>query len=170
MEEVGEGSMYSMLQPDIIPILDEPVDTKERVDVLCRMTVQVGKNPFLGWCQGRVEGKVKGRMLKNQEVPTVMIQWNGIPDITRWENRGPHGGELSENLFNRDKEGALRLDVDLAPIWRGSNDVDSLVRRDGQSDDDGVSDGNSTDGDVASVFSESDSSDFGVSDSDTDSE
>ena len=83
MEEVGEGSMYSMLQPDIIPILDEPVDTKERVDVLCRMTVQVGKNPFLGWCQGRVEGKVKGRMLKNQEVPTVMIQWNGIPDITR---------------------------------------------------------------------------------------
>ena len=42
MEERGEGSIYSMLQPDIIPTVDELVQKKERVGVLCSIEVQVG--------------------------------------------------------------------------------------------------------------------------------
>ena len=50
MEERGEDSLYSMLQPCIIPTVDELVQEKERVDVLCSIEVQVGATGVLRWC------------------------------------------------------------------------------------------------------------------------
>ena len=63
MEERGEGSLYSMLQPDIIPTVDELVQKRERVDVLCSIEVQGGATEVLRWCQGKVTKKLKGTML-----------------------------------------------------------------------------------------------------------
>ena len=50
VEERGEDSLYSMLQPCIIPTVDELVQEKERVDVLCSIEVQVGATGVLRWC------------------------------------------------------------------------------------------------------------------------
>ena len=116
MEERGEGSLYSILQPDIIPTVDELVQKKERVDVLCSIKVQVGATEVLRWCQGKVTKKLKGKMLRGKEVPTVMIEWDGMPDVGGWEEGGFEPKELKDHLFNRDKEGAWILDVALAPV------------------------------------------------------
>ena len=173
MEERGEGSLYSMLQPDIVPTVDELVQKKERVDVLCSIEVQVGATEVLRWCQGqgKVTKKLKGKMLRGKEVPTVMIEWDGMPDVGGWEEGGFEPKELKDHLFNRDKEGAWRLDVALAPV---DEDEDNVSDNDGESlDSDSADNGNdssSDNGSEVSISTDSNSSDSGESNGDSDDE
>ena len=173
MEERGEDSLYSMLQPDIISTVYELVQKRERVDVLCSIEVQVGATEVLRWCQGKVTKKLKGKMLGGKEVSTVTIEWDGVPDVGGWEEGGFEPKDLKDHLFNWDKEGAWRLDVALAPVDKDEDNV---------SDDDGGSlDSDSTDNDnvsssdngsevSSSANSNSNSSDSGESDGDSNDE
>ena len=56
--------------------------------MLCSIEVQVGATEVLRWCQGKVTKKLKGRMLRGKEVPTVMIEWDGMPDVGGCEEGG----------------------------------------------------------------------------------
>ena len=79
---------------------------------------------------GEVTKKLKGKMLRGKEVPTVTIEWDGMPDVGGWEEGGFEPKELKDHLFNRDKEGAWRLDVALAPV---DEDEDNVSDNDGES-------------------------------------
>jgi len=80
LEDKGEGSMYSLMQPWVIPELVELVE--ERIDVLSSFDVVVDnrKATPLRWCQGLVKSVVE-----DAREPTVVIEWDGMSDIEGWE-------------------------------------------------------------------------------------
>ena len=167
LEARGEGSMYSMMQPWLIPELVEIVG--DRIDVLSSFDVVVdgAKVTSLRWCQGLVKSVVD-----DAREPTVVVEWDGMPDVTGWENKCESVQVLKRHLWNKDKEGAWRMDIDVEPCEAYESDSDSDC--DSTSDDDdgseegGIDELSVSDGSHLSV---SDSStDYGDSDSDSDSD
>ena len=144
---------------------------KERVDVLYSIEVEVGVEKVIRWCQGKVTQKLKGKMLRGKDFPTVMIEWDGMPDVGGWEEGGFEHKELKDHLFNWDKEGAWRLDVALAPV---DEDEDNASDDDGDDidadDTNNDSDSNSDGGSEVSLSSDSDLSDSDESEDDKDND
>ena len=101
----------------------------------------------------------------------MMIEWDGMPDVGDWEEGRFEPKELKDHLFNRDKEGAWRLDVTLAPVHEDENNVSD---NDGESLDsdsaDNDNDSSSDNGSDVSISTDSNSSESGKSDGDSDDE
>ena len=70
-----------------------------------------------------------------------------------WEDRGLGPTELKEHLFNRDKEGAWRLEVALAPIWGEDDDEEESGSEDDESDGESIFNNNESAGDNGSELS-----------------
>ncbi len=167
LEAKGEGSMYSMMQPWLVPELVNIVG--DRIDVLSSFDVVVdsAKVTSLRWCQGLVKSVVE-----DAREPSVVVEWDGMPDVTGWENKCDGVQILKHHLWNKDKEGAWRMDIDVEPCEAYESDSDS--DNDSSSDDDNSSDEGTLDGSSdsdGSHLSDSDSStDYGDSESDSDSD
>ena len=167
LEARGEGSMYSMMQPWLIPELVNIVG--DRIDVLSSFDVVVdgAKVTSLRWCQGLVKSVVE-----DAREPSVVVEWDGMPDVTGWENKCDSVQALKRHLWNKDKEGAWRMDIDVEPCEAYESDSDSDV--DSTSDDDnsieeGTLDG-SSDSDGSHLSDSDSSTDYGDSESDSDSD
>ena len=86
--------------------------------MLCLIEVQVGATEVLRWCKGKVTKKLKGKILRGKEIQLVMIIRDGGQEEGGFEPK-----ELKDHLFNRDKEGAWRLNVVLAPVDEDEENV-----------------------------------------------
>ena len=109
-EARGEGSMFSELQPFVRPELDDLMH--KRIDVLCGVDVEneltKEKEKVLRWCQGEVKEIVKAK-----NPPKVLVQWDATPDIEGYENSEVGVQKLLPSLWNANKEGAWRMDIDI---------------------------------------------------------
>ena len=167
LEARGEGSMYSMMQPWLIPELVNIVG--DRIDVLSSFDVVVdgAKVMSLRWCQGLVKSVVE-----DAREPSVVVEWDGMPDVTGWENKCDGVQVLKRHLWNKDKEGAWRMDIDVEPCEAYESDSDS--DNESSSDDDNSSaEGTldeSSDSDGSHLSDSDSSTDYGDSESDSDSD
>ena len=71
------------------------------------------------WCQGVVKA-----VLKYLRQPLVIVKWDGIPDIEGCEDIRESARWLLQSLYNKDKEGAWRMDfnVELCEAYDSDND------------------------------------------------
>ena len=65
--------------------------------------------------------------------PEVNVEWDGIEDVSGWENGGTSPQIMKDCRFNKDKEGAWRTDVDLEEDRNNDINGDDRVK---SSDDD----------------------------------
>ena len=100
-EARGEKSLYSMMQPWFPPPLEDLVD--RRIDVLCNFTVK--NDNVLRWCQGKV------LKIINKEKNKVSVKWDAMPDVEAEAEDGTC--ILPPGKWNKDRNGAWRLDVDV---------------------------------------------------------
>ena len=152
LESKGEGSMFSSMQPFIQPGVHDLVG--RRIDVLSSIDVLVGKETQLRWCQGLVSDVVDDGAPKvaNGKVrdATVMVQWDGMADVSGWEDGGNQSQVLKRHLWNKDKEGAWRLDIGVVPCPAYDSD-------DNESDGEDSCDQNVDESDIDEIESDSDS-------------
>ena len=102
-ESSGVTSIYARMQPFYRPEVEDLVG--RRIDVL--YSLKVNGNDVLRWCQGEVL-----EVCENISIPKVKVAWDPAPDIA-----GSEEGEVSEkvlmpSLWNKDVDGAWRLDID----------------------------------------------------------
>ena len=78
LEEKREVGVYSVMQPELRPMVKERVSDRDRIDVLCLVEFKVGseEKQVLSWCQGQVEGEVTGT-----ELPIVKVKWDRMADV-----------------------------------------------------------------------------------------
>ena len=111
--------MYSQLQPWIRPELVNLME--QRIDVISMFLVIVGdkQEDQQRWCQGVVK-----LVLNDSRKSLVIIKWDGVPDVESWENRCESAQQLLPSLYNKDKEGAWRIDVivELCKAYDSDND------------------------------------------------
>ena len=118
-EARGEGSMYSTMQAAFPPDLEQLEE--KRIDVLFSLTVN--KKPVLKWCQGEVT-KVYPQ---DEKKDTVEVEWDATPDIEGSEQIHTSDQVLKPKLWNKERKGAWRMDLDIAPCDgddRESSDID----------------------------------------------
>ena len=60
------------------------------------------------WCQGVVK-----LVLKYSSQLFVIVNWDGMPDIKGCEDSRESAQQLFPSLYNKDKEGAWRMDVNV---------------------------------------------------------
>ena len=105
-EARGEGSIFSVMQPLYCPELDELMD--KRIDVLYSFQLDSGEKA-LQWCQGKVI-----KILTEKTKPTVVVRWDPMPDVDGKENSIEETQqELPQRKWNKDVEGAWRLDINV---------------------------------------------------------
>ena len=100
--------MYSQLQPWIRP---ELVNLLEQcIDMLSIFLVAVGdkQEEQERWCQGVVK-----LVLKDLRQKFVIVNWDGMLDVKGWEDSRESAKRLLSRLYNKDKEGAWRMDVNV---------------------------------------------------------
>ena len=108
----GEGSIYASMQPFARPALCDLLN--ERIDYLAGFQIAGQKEPDLRWCQGEVV-----LVLAYRNKPTVRVLWDAIPDCTGWETSQEAKVILLPTKWNKDTEGAWRMDI---PIDIDSSD------------------------------------------------
>ena len=119
LESKGEVSMYSQLQPWIRPeLVNLP---EQRIGVLSTFLVTVGdkqKEQDIR-CQGVLKS-----VLKDSRQPFMIVNWDGMPDVEGWEDIHESAQRLFPSLYNKDKEGAWRMDVnvELCEAYESDND------------------------------------------------
>ena len=130
-EARGEGSMYSTMQAPFPPDLEELEE--KRIDVLFKL--RVGNESVLRWCQGKVT-KVYPQ---DEKENTVVVQWDPTPDIEGSEESSEGDQVLNPKLWNKERHGAWRMDLDIAPCDNddgGDDDMnEDMSVNDGESDD-----------------------------------
>ena len=100
--------MYSQLQrwirPELINLLEQSID------VLSTFLVTVGdkQEDQERWCQGVVK-----LVLKDSRQPFVIVDWDVMTDVKRWEDSRESSQQLFPSLYNKDKERSWRIDVDV---------------------------------------------------------
>ena len=85
---------------------------------------------FLGWCQGKVKSVIRNESPgeENQtKHPEVKIERGEIPDVSGLEKCGTNPQLMKDYLFNKDREGAWRTDVDLEEDRNNDIDDDGKV-------------------------------------------
>ena len=117
-EVTGESSIYSRMQP-----FDRPAIAAlhhKRIDYLC--TLNEGKSAeALCWCQGEVT-EVN---MNSKESNTVVVRWDPVLGTDTYTDYHNSTVDLLPTFWNKDKDRAWRLDVD----------VDVLTTTDNESDD-----------------------------------
>ena len=103
------------------------------------------------WCQGVVKS-----VLKDSRQPFVIVNWDGMSDIKGWEDSRESAQRLLTRMYNKDKEGVWRMDVNVELCEAYDSDNDDC---DG-SDDEIISDEN----DMSEEEGDSDDSEEGLSD------
>ena len=104
-ESRGQGDMYSQLQPFSRPDLDELV--RKRIDVLSPFKMDDGRVE-LRWHQGEVLSVVEGA-----KDPTVEVEWDPMEDVSGYEEPQVIDQRLLPSLWNKDKQGGWRMDVEI---------------------------------------------------------
>ena len=127
LESKGEGNMFLSMQPFIQPCVHDLVG--KQIDVLSTIDGVVGQESQLRWCQGlltEVLDNSAPRVPNGKERDTkVMVQWDGMVDLTGWEEGGKMSQVLKPHLWNKDRLGAWRLDIDVLPCAAYESDEES---------------------------------------------
>ena len=119
-EARGEGSIFSVMQPLYCPELHELMD--KRIDVLYSFQLD-SEEKVLRWCQGKVI-----KILTEKTKPTVVVRWDPMPDVDGKENSIEETQqELPQRKWNKDVEGAWRLDINVGFV-EDSNVVEESER------------------------------------------
>ena len=105
-EARGEGSMYSTMQSAFPP--DLGLLENKRIDVLFKL--RVGNMSVLRWCQGKVTMVYP----QTEKEDTVVVEWDPTPDIEGSEDRSESDQVLKQKLWNKERHGAWRMDLDIA--------------------------------------------------------
>ena len=63
-------------------------------------------------------------VLKYSRQPLVIVNWDGMPDVKGWEDSRESAQWLLPSLYNKDKEGEWRMDVnvELCEAYDSDND------------------------------------------------
>ena len=104
-EESGDWNIYKRMQPFTKPELEDLLD--RRIDV--NFKLNVAGEPVLKWCQGEVI-----EVYSDRAKPTVRVLWDPTPDIEGSEETSESDQILLPGKWNRDVDGAWRMDVDIA--------------------------------------------------------
>jgi len=129
----GKGSIFSIMQPLYCPELDELLN--ERIDVLYSFQLDSGEK-VLRWCQGKVI-----KILTEKTKPTVIVRWNPMPDVEGKEDQSDETQqELPQRKWNKDVEGAWRLDINVgfvedSNVEVSKRNIDLRVESDVESSD-----------------------------------
>ena len=128
-ESKGQGDMYSQLQPFSRPELSDLVG--RRIDVLSAFELDDGSST-LRWCQGEVLSVVEG-----SRDPAVEVEWDAMPDVAGFEDSQVSNQRLLPSLWNKDKDGGWRMDVEIDLI---EDEVDSDSESENEDEGEGESD------------------------------
>ena len=132
LESKGGLSMYSQLQPWIRPEFVNLLE--QRIDVLSTFLMTVGdkQEQQERCCQGVVKS-----VLKDSRQPFVIVNQDGMPDVKGWEDSRESAQQLLPSLYNKDKEGAWRMDVnvELCEAYESDNDDCDIHEDESNSDD-----------------------------------
>ena len=52
-------------------------------------------------------------VLKDSRQPFVIVNWDGMPDVKGWEDIRESAQQLFPSIYNKDEEGAWRMDVNV---------------------------------------------------------
>ena len=52
-------------------------------------------------------------VLRYSRQPLVIVNWGGMTNVEGWEDRRESAQQLFPSLYNKEKEGAQRMDVDV---------------------------------------------------------
>ena len=119
-EKQGIGSIYSELQPKVRPEIDQDLIGR-RIDVLFKFDILDRKEPeqALRWCQGEVT-----RIFKEKKKPTVEVLWDEVNESIEKESRVrvKSSVELYTRKWNKDCEGAWRMDISMENLSGSDND------------------------------------------------
>ncbi len=114
-EAKGEGSIFSVMQPFYCPELDELIN--RTMDVLYSFQLGSGEK-VLQWCQEKVI-----KILMEKTTPTVVVHWDPMPDVDGKENTIEETQqELPRHNWNKDVEGAWRMDINVGFIKDSNNE------------------------------------------------
>ena len=134
-EARGEGSMYSIMQPHARPDLEEligkRIDVLENYDITNPDTNEV--EPHAYWSQGEVLNVV------SKKPPKVNVNWDIIPNLPGYDKEHVVGVcELKPSLWNKQKVGAWRMDIDIVAREDESEEseaeVEEVVESSGESE------------------------------------
>ena len=93
--------MYSRMQPWIRPAIEDLLH--QIIDYLADFQGQ------LKWCQGKVI-----EVNKYENHPTkVTVCWDPMPNVDAYSNSHESEVRLLQTLWNKDKDRAWRMDIDL---------------------------------------------------------
>jgi len=121
--------MYSQFQPFSRPELADLVG--RRIDVLSAFELDDGSST-LRWCQGEVLSVVEG-----SKDPAVEVEWDAMPDVAGFEDSQVSNQRLLPSLWNKDKDGGWRMDVEIDLI---EDEVDSDSESENEDEGEGESD------------------------------
>ncbi len=108
-EARGEGSIFFIMQPSYCPELDELIN--KRIDVLYSFQLDSGEKA-LPWCQGKVI-----KILTEKTKPTVVVRWDPMLGVEGKEDLSNETQqELPQRKWNKDVEGAWRLDINVGIV------------------------------------------------------
>ena len=127
-EDNGEESIYSHLQPFYHPEL--PSLVVERIDYHACF----GK-AGLRWCQGEVLSVALGK-----SKPKVNVLWDAMPDVDKYKDETEEEVVLLPSKWNKDCNGAWRMDVDIAIGDNEDDFEDQMVEQDNGGESDGDED------------------------------
>ena len=102
------------------------------------------------WCQGVVK-----LVLKYSRQPFVIVNWYGMPDVKGWEDSRESAQGLLSSMYNKYKEGAWSIDVNVELCEAYDSDNDDC---DGSEDE-----SNSDDNFMSEEEDDSDDSEEGLS-------
>ncbi len=117
----GEGSLYSSMQPFVRPEISDLMN--ERIDVLSELKMLENKTSKLRLCQGKVI-----HVYEEQQVPTVCVRWDPIPDCNGWETHTESNQKLLPTRWNKDVVGAWRLVLPIDTEDTTDNESDDKSR------------------------------------------
>ena len=126
---------------------------EQRIDVFSTFFVTVGdkQEEQERWCQGVVK-----LVIKYLRQPFVIVNWYGMPEVIGWEDILESAQRILPSLYNKDKEVAWRMDVNVELCEAYGSDNDDC---DG-SDDESSSDDN----EMSEEEDDSDNIKYGLSD------
>ena len=127
-EVSGESSIYSQMQP--FDRLDVKTLLNCRINYL--FTFDKGtKDEQLCWCQGEVI-----EVGKNAKKPNVVnVYWDPVPNSDKYSGYTTEPVELLPTLWNKNKNKAWRLDIDVT-LMTASDDGSDVESDDENSDSD----------------------------------
>ena len=97
--------MYSRMQPFFRPELADLIG--KRIDVLIDFVMEGDEENKPRWCQGEVIE------VAEKCEPTVMVHWDPMSDVNDGDQYETSLQKLLPSLWNKDREGAWRMDVTL---------------------------------------------------------